>query len=156
VTVESFSLLAESRALRRAPRAIRSAARALMFFMLFMFKTTTLAAGPDPGISLRLITRDALPNAPGNQLSALVVKLAPRAKSPKHHHAGFVFAYVLSGTVRSQLNGGPVKDYTAGQNWVEPPGTEHTLTENPSRSTPATLLAVFIAPQGAQLTTYDK
>jgi quercetin dioxygenase-like cupin family protein len=75
---------------------------------------------------------------------------------PKHHHAGYVFAYVLSGTVRSQLNGGKIKDYKTGQSWVEPPGTEHTLTENPSATRPASLLAVFVAPDGATLTTFNK
>jgi quercetin dioxygenase-like cupin family protein len=141
---------------RRAARALRAAALALMLFTPFMIPTSTLAAGPDRGISLRLIAADELPNAPGRKLTALMVDLAPGAKSPKHHHAGFVFVYVLSGTIRSQLNGGQVKDYAAGQSWVEPPGTEHTLTENPSRSTRASLLAVFVAPKGAQLTTYNK
>jgi hypothetical protein len=31
-----------------------------------------------------------------------------------------------------------------------------SLTENPSQTIPARLLAVFIAPTGAQLTTYDQ
>ena len=65
-----------------------------------------------------------------------------------------MFAYVLSGTVRSQLNRGAVVDYRTGQSWVEPPGTEHTLTANPSRTDPASLLAVFVAPTGANLTTF--
>ena len=47
-----------------------------------------------------------LPNLPGNSLTAVVVQLAPGARVPSHHHAGFVFAYALSGTVRSQLNDG--------------------------------------------------
>jgi quercetin dioxygenase-like cupin family protein len=44
-----------------------------------------------------------------------------------------------------------VIDYRAGQTWVEPPGTEHTLTENPSQTMPARLLAVFIAPTGGAI-----
>ena len=47
-----------------------------------------------------------LPNLPGNSLTAVVVQLAPGARVLSHHHAGFVFAYALSGTVRSQLNDG--------------------------------------------------
>jgi quercetin dioxygenase-like cupin family protein len=58
---------------------------------------------------------------------------------------------VLKGTVRSQLDGGKVIDYRAGQSWVEPPGTEHTLTENFSQTMPARLLAVFIAPTGGAI-----
>jgi hypothetical protein len=55
-----------------------------------------------------------LPNLPGNSLTAVVVQLAPGARVPSHHHAGFDFAYVLSGTVRSQLNDGPTVDYRTG------------------------------------------
>ncbi len=108
------------------------------------------------GVSHTPVTSQVLPNDPGRSLTAVVVELAPGAKAASHRHAGIVFAYVLEGTVRSQLNGGEVIDYRAGQSWVEPPGAEHTLTENPSQTLPARLLAVFIAPRGARLTIYDK
>lgn len=103
-----------------------------------------------------LVTSRALPNDPGRSLTAVVVELAPSAKAASHHHAGIVFASVLEGAVRSQLNDGAVSEYRAGQYSIEPPDAKHTLTSNTSRSTPARLLAVFIAPTGAQLTTYDK
>jgi quercetin dioxygenase-like cupin family protein len=102
------------------------------------------------------VTSQALPNDPGRSLTAVVAAFAPGAKAASHRHAGIVFAYVLEGTVRSQLKGGDVIEYRAGQSWVEPPGATHTLTENPSRTMPARLLAVFVAPTGARLTTYDK
>jgi hypothetical protein len=35
-----------------------------------------------------------LPNVPGKRLSAIV--------APVHHHAGSVYAYVLTGTIRSE------------------------------------------------------
>jgi len=101
------------------------------------------------------VTSRVLPNDPGRTLTAVLVELAPGAKAGSHHHAGIVFAYVLEGTIRSQLNKGEVVEYRAGQYWVESPGAEHTLTQNASQTLPARLLAVFIAPTGAQLTTYD-
>lgn len=109
-----------------------------------------------PGVGHTPVTAQALPGDAGKTLTAVEVALAPGAKVGRHHHAGVVFAYVLSGRVRSQLNGGAVVDYRAGQSWVEPAGTEHTLTENASRTEPARLLAVFVAPSGATLTTPDK
>jgi quercetin dioxygenase-like cupin family protein len=139
--------------------------RALMILgtvaMGFMILATTIptdamGAGADHAIGQKVVSSNVLPNVPGSKLTAVDVELPPGAKAPAHHHAGFVFAYVLSGTVRSQLNRGRVQDYTPGQSWVEPPGTEHTLTENPSTSTRASLLAVFVAPDGAQLTTFNK
>jgi quercetin dioxygenase-like cupin family protein len=105
-------------------------------------------------VSLATVAQEALPNVPGHTLTAITVELAPGAASPSHHHAGFVFAYVLSGEIRSQLNDGPVKTYRAGESFVEPPSTIHTFSENPSPSEPARLLVVFVAKDGAKLTTF--
>jgi quercetin dioxygenase-like cupin family protein len=102
------------------------------------------------------VTSQALPNDPGRSVTAVVVELAPGAEAASHHHAGIVFAHVLEGAVRSQLDHGKVGDYRAGEYWIEPPGTEHTLTQNASKTVRARLLAIFIAPTGAQLMTYDQ
>jgi quercetin dioxygenase-like cupin family protein len=141
--------------IRRAQLAL-GLALPVISLVIPTFATRTTAAGADSALVIKPVTTNKLPNSPGNDLTAVVVELAPGAQAAKHHHAGFVFAYVLSGTIRSQLNGGVVKDYAAGQSWVEPPGTEHTLTENPSKVSPARLLAVFVAPEGAQLTKFEK
>ena len=57
-----------------------------------------------------------MPNVAGKTLTAVIVEYPPGAVSPPHHHAasGFIFAYVLSGAVRTQLEGGPLKVYCAG------------------------------------------
>lgn len=102
------------------------------------------------------VASQPLPGDSGRSLTAVQVELPPGATVPGHHHAGIVFAYVLEGSVRSRLNEGDTVEYRTGEYWVEPPGTQHTLTENASRSMPARLLAVFVAPTGARLTTYDK
>jgi quercetin dioxygenase-like cupin family protein len=97
-----------------------------------------------------------LPNAPGKSLTAVVVRYAPGAASPSHHHAGSVFVYVLSGVIRSQVStGGPVKDYKAGETFFEPPGSDHLVSANVSATEPASLLAIFVADDGAVLTTLN-
>jgi quercetin dioxygenase-like cupin family protein len=94
-----------------------------------------------------------LPNAPGKRITAIVVDYAPGGKSPKHHHAGSVFAYVLSGTIRSENSAtGPVRDYAAGETFFEPAGSVHLVSENASATEPARLLAIFVADDGAELT----
>lgn len=108
------------------------------------------------GVTLTPVTAEVLPNDPGQTLTAVIVNLAPDARSASHRHAGIVFVYVLEGIVRSQLDSGELIEYRAGQSWSEPPGTVHSFMENPSRTLPARLLATIIAPTGAQLTTYDK
>jgi quercetin dioxygenase-like cupin family protein len=85
------------------------------------------------------------------------VRYGPGARSDKHHHAGSVFAFVMSGAIRSQTSAaGPAKVYRAGESFFEPPGSEHLVSENASATEPASLLAVFVADEGAQLTTFDK
>ena len=103
------------------------------------------------------VSSEKLPNVPGKSLTAVVVDFAPGAKSTSHHHAGSVFVYVLSGQIRSEVSGaGPAKIYKAGETFFEPPGSEHLVSENASASEPASLLAVFVADDGAKLTTYNK
>ena len=70
---------------------------------------------------------------------------------PHRHGQAFVYAYVLQGTIRSQLEGQPAQNYVAGQSWHEDPGSHHVLTENPSTTEPARLLVVFVADTGAAL-----
>ncbi|HEY5225963.1 MAG TPA: cupin domain-containing protein [Methylovirgula sp.] len=98
-----------------------------------------------------------LPNVPGKRLTAIVVHYAPGGASPAHHHAGSVFAYVLTGVIRSQNSAtGPARDYRAGESFFEPPGSHHLVSENASKTEPASLLAIFVADDGAVLTAPDK
>ena len=114
------------------------------------------AAGEDAG-AVRPVGAEKLPNVPGKSITAVVVTYAPGGKSGKHHHAGSVFAYVLSGAIRSENSAtGPAKVYKAGESFFEPPGSEHLISENASATEPASLLAVFVADDGAQLTSFDK
>jgi len=102
---------------------------------------------------VRQVTSEKLPNVPGKSITAIVVNYAPGAKSVKHHHAGSVLAYVLSGEVRSENSAtGPAKVYRAGETFFEPPGSTHLISENASTTEPASLLAIFVADDGARLT----
>ena len=103
------------------------------------------------------VRSEKLPNVPGKSLTAVVVNYAPGGKSASHHHAGSVFAYVLSGSIRSENSAtGPAKVYQAGENFFEPPGSEHLVSENASATESASLLAVRIADDGPGLTTIDR
>jgi len=115
------------------------------------------APGGDAGETVKPVATHELPNLPGKLLTAIVVTYAPGAKSARHHHAGSVWAYVLSGAIRSQNSAtGPAKVYRAGDSFFEPPGSEHLVSENASATESASLLAVHIADDGAGLTTIDK
>jgi len=112
---------------------------------------------PTAGDDVELIRTEKLANVPGQALTVVTVNYPPGGKSRRHHHAGSVYAYVLSGAVRTENSAtGPVKVYKAGESFFEPPGSTHLISENASATKPASLLAVFIADDGAQLTTFDR
>ena len=87
-----------------------------------------------------------IPNVQEKSMVAVVVTYAPGAKSPAHHHAGsaFIYAYVLSGAVRSQVGDQPATVYHVGEGFYEMPGSHHRISENASDKEPASLLAVFV------------
>jgi quercetin dioxygenase-like cupin family protein len=89
-------------------------------------------------------------NVSGKSLEAVTVSYLPGAKSGAHHHAksAFIMAYVISGVIRSQVEGEPARVYHAGETWSESPGAHHTISENASATEPAELLAVFLLDTG--------
>ncbi len=97
-------------------------------------------------------------NIPGKSLEAVAVSYPPGAKSEAHHHAksAFIMAYVISGAIRSQVEGEPERVYHAGETWSEAPGAHHSISQNASATEPAELLAVFLLDTGdGPLTTDD-
>jgi quercetin dioxygenase-like cupin family protein len=97
-------------------------------------------------------------NDSDKSLKAVTVSYLPGAKSDAHHHAksAFIMAYVISGAIRSQVEGEPARVYHAGETWSEAPGAHHTISENASATEPAELLAVFLVDSGdLPLTTDD-
>ena len=102
------------------------------------------------------ISSHALPNGPGKRVTIVRVFYGPGGFTPAHRHAGSVTAYITKGEIRSQLAGGPVETFGVGQSFFEPPGAVHLVSANASMTEPAELIAVFVADEGAQLTTLVK
>ncbi|MCV7260791.1 cupin domain-containing protein [Mycobacterium shimoidei] len=96
-------------------------------------------------------------NLLGKSLEAVTVSYPPGGKSASHHHAksAFIMAYVISGAIRSQLEGEAARVYHAGETWSESPGAHHTISENASSTEPAELLAVFLVDSGDHPLTTD-
>jgi quercetin dioxygenase-like cupin family protein len=87
-----------------------------------------------------------------------VVDYPPGGQSIPHRHAGsaFIYAYVLEGEIRSQVDDEPAWVYRPGEGWFEKPGAHHRVSENASDTHRARLLAVFIVDVGDdQLTIPD-
>ena len=117
-----------------------------------------LCASSDPAGStldtVEPISSHALPNVPGKRVTIVRVFYGPGGFTRAHRHAGSVTAYITKGEIRSQLAGGIVETFKVGQSFFEPPGTKHMISANASTTEPAELIAVFVADEGAQLTTF--
>jgi quercetin dioxygenase-like cupin family protein len=96
----------------------------------------------------------ALPNVSGKRVTIVRVFYGPGGFTRAHRHAGSVTAYITKGEIRSQLGGGPLETFKVGQSFFEPPGSTHLVSANASNTEPAELIAVFVADEGAELTTF--
>ena len=96
--------------------------------------------------NVKSVFQRAIPTIPGKTLTAVVVSYPPGGKSPPHHHAksAFIYAFVLSGAIRTGIGSERPVVYQAGDSFYEEPGAHHTVSENASETKPASLLAVFI------------
>jgi quercetin dioxygenase-like cupin family protein len=113
--------------------------------------------GSPSGSSLdrvELIASHALPNVPGKRVTIVCVFYGPGGFTRPHRHGGTVTAYITKGEIRSQLGGGPIDTFKVGQSFFEPPGSTHLVSANASTTEPAELIAIFVADEGAQFTTF--
>ena len=111
----------------------------------------TPAAAPRPPVF-----KQDLPNVAmdGWEVTVSHVDYPPGRVGTEHHHAGFVLAYVLEGSIYTKISGqGERKTYNAGQMFYEQPGATHEVSRNASQTEPARLLAMIFAKKGSTLTT---
>src|SRR3954454_19611418 len=102
--------------------------------------------GADHRAKVTLVYDQPLPNVPGKSIKGVLVEYGPGGSSPAHTHpnSAFIYATVLEGAMRSQVNDGPVITYHAGESFSELPGDRHGVSANASNTKPMRLLAVFV------------
>ena len=118
----------------------------------------TGASAADDKAKATVVYDQPLPNVPGKSIKGVLVEYAPGGSSPAHIHAksAFIYATVLEGAIRTQVNDGPLKTIRAGESFSEFPGDHHTFEENASMTEPARMLAVFVVDTNdTNLTTFD-
>lgn len=124
-----------------------------MKYILYLLLLTLLPLGvaladapKSKNAKVTVVYQHELPNIPGKSIKGVLVEYGPGGYSPGHTHAksAFIYATVLEGAIRSQINDGPVVTYEAGQSFSELPGDRHSVSANASETKPARLLAVFI------------
>jgi quercetin dioxygenase-like cupin family protein len=137
-------------------RTVRTCCLGLALAVTVLCVAPGLAQSPE---DVKLVFEHAIPNIDGKRLVAVVVSYPAGGKSAPHRHAGsaFIYAYVLSGAIRSQVDDGPARVYQTGEGFYEVPGAHHRISENASDKGPASLLAVFVVDStDASLTTPDR
>lgn len=129
----------------------------VLAFLAWLILPTGLAWG-QANDEARTVFEHVIPNIKGKSMVAVVVTYPPGGKSLVHRHArsAFIYAYVLSGAIRSQVDDESAKVYRVGEGFYEMPGSHHRISENASDSDPASLLAIFVDSKDKPLTPDQK
>ena len=114
--------------------------------ILVMGQATALAED-----AVSVLMKQPLADMAGKVATVLTVDYAPGAASDPHVHPGSVFAYVLEGTVVTQVEGEQPMTYTKGQSWYEAPKKPHVVSRNASVTGPAKLLVFLLSQEGEAL-----
>jgi quercetin dioxygenase-like cupin family protein len=109
-------------------------------------QTAPGAAAPRPPAFRRDLPNVSLD---GWEITVTHVDYPPGRVGQPHQHRGFLFAYVLEGSVVAQVIGEGVPDevrtYKVGEMFYEPIGSTHQVSRNASDTQPARLLAINLA-----------
>ena len=113
----------------------------------------TLACAVPEQPHARLALEHDLPALDGAALTVSMVEVTygPGESSAPHTHGCPVVGYVVSGSVRMQVEGRSPDTYHTGETFYEAPGVEHIMSANASRETPAKFLAWFTCDSEAPL-----
>jgi quercetin dioxygenase-like cupin family protein len=124
----------------------------ILFFLLFVLGITN---GPSESIANSQVAKETplmkkdLPDVPGREGLVERVVLSPGEIVPPHRHNADVFAYVLEGSVITQLKNGNPLTVRSGEVFYESPTDVHLMTRNGSTTQPAKLLVFFVKKSGA-------
>ena len=134
----------------------------LLFLVFMMFLWISVAAAADeksgqaatPGPTVVSQAKYPLTVGSGEyDLITRILEFPAGAGNPNHSHGGNVLVTVLSGemTLREK---GTERIVKAGGSWTESPGNVHSIVN--AGTTTARVVAVFLLPKGAEITTFVK
>ena len=106
---------------------------------------------PNDGVTVTVLIRQPLPDVKGKEVTIVSVAYAPGAASLPHRHPGSTFAYVLEGSIVSEVVPGEAKTYKKGEMWSETPMALHKVSRNASATKPAKLIAFLISDIGQNI-----
>lgn len=98
----------------------------------------------DASEKVTVLQDQMLKNVPGKKALMIEVDYKPGQSSIAHKHDGTAMAYVLEGSITSQVKGEKEATYKAGEYWYEAAGSEHLVSKNASATQPAKLLVFMV------------
>ena len=115
------------------------------------------AAPQTPTVKAAPIRAVPLPKLDGEHLTMRLVEVTypPGATSQAHRHPCPVLGYMLSGTMRMQIDDGTPQEFKAGDTFVEMPTNVHRVSMNPSADTPARFLVTFLCDKETPLSVLE-
>ena len=129
-----------------------NSAYTILTFLLLALGITNVPTGSSTNSQVAketpLLQKD-LPDVPGKEGLIERVALSPGEIVPPHRHNADVFAYVLDGSIITQLMGGKPRTVHVGEVFYESPTDVHVESRNASTTQPATLLVFFVKKTGA-------
>lgn len=120
-----------------------------LLFLLLLFPMLASNSADTHVANEKILFRRELPDAPGKEGLIETVVFAPGEVVPAHRHNADVFAYVLAGSIITQVQGGKPRTVHAGEVFYESPTDVHIASRNASTTQPATLLVFFVKKTGA-------
>ncbi|MGH9328408.1 MAG: cupin domain-containing protein [Terriglobia bacterium] len=138
----------------------------LMLAALFAEGSTSILKGAAPSVQRSLrrqgqnISSDAIQSLIKEPLAKMAhpvvemitLTMSPGAGSRPHRHTGPVFAYLLEGEIKNQVEPNSPQIYKPGGFFYEPPMHVHRIMQNLSTTSIAKLLIVQVAEQGVPFT----
>jgi quercetin dioxygenase-like cupin family protein len=82
------------------------------------------------------------------EVTSLEVRYGPGGSSAPHRHSCAVIGYIIEGALRSQVRGGPMQVYRAGESFYEPANGVHEISANASNRKPVRFTAIFLCDHG--------
>ena len=123
-----------------------------LLFLLFVLGITNVPTGSRANSQVAketpLMKKD-LPDVPGKEGLIERVVLSPGEIVPPHRHNADVFAYVLEGSVITQVKDANPQTVHAGEVFYESPTDVHIGSRNASTTQPETLLVFIVKKAGA-------
>lgn len=130
---------------------IRTVARQTLQWTALAGTTLVLGQTALAEDTVSVLMKQRLADMTGKEGTVITVDYAPGAASDPHVHPGSVFAYVLEGTVVTQVEGESPMTYTKGQSWYESPKKPHVVSKNASKTEPAKLLVFLLSQEGESI-----